>query len=337
MNLENDPTASTPSSPCREIPLTLRVSGWSVPAALTLPLSASDYVTSAILLIPGSLFCDVDGDFPAWGSYPHVYAHLARQLSARGHAVYRFAKLGPGTGSIAEDPDPAATVRDWDGRVTIARAALVALVVALAEAHIVADRIVVAGHSEGSVVASRLLAECASDSADVAGLVLLSGPSIGILGIMREQLPLFTAPDQLNEAVANLNEAIELIMRGEPIPPELGARPGVQGLYGTGPVGWSYLSDCERTNPAEVASRVRQPTLVVQGGRDMSVGAHHADALVAARDGQATRKLVFPELSHMYKEVPAGSDASADFGYPGETDLRVADGIDEWIRSGIAI
>ncbi|HEY8309092.1 MAG TPA: hypothetical protein VIG47_00985, partial [Gemmatimonadaceae bacterium] len=102
MNLVDDPTASTPSAPCREFPLTLHVPGWSVPAALTLPLSASDGVASAILLVPGSLFCDVDGDFPQWNSYPHVYAHLARQLSARGHAVYRFAKLGPGTGSVAD-------------------------------------------------------------------------------------------------------------------------------------------------------------------------------------------------------------------------------------------
>ena len=51
---------------------------------------------SAILLVPGSLFSDVNGDYPTWNSFPHVYAHLARQLSARGHAVYRFAKLGPG-------------------------------------------------------------------------------------------------------------------------------------------------------------------------------------------------------------------------------------------------
>ena len=56
-------------------------------------------LSSAILLVPGSLFSDVNGDYPTWSSFPHVYAHLAHQLSALGHAVYRFAKLGPGTGS----------------------------------------------------------------------------------------------------------------------------------------------------------------------------------------------------------------------------------------------
>ena len=68
-------------------------------------------LASAILLVPGSLFSDVNGDYPAWNSFPHVYAHLAHQLSARGHAVYRFAKLGPGTGSVAVDAEQSAAVQ----------------------------------------------------------------------------------------------------------------------------------------------------------------------------------------------------------------------------------
>src|ERR1044071_4150645 len=100
----------------------LAVSGWEIPAALTLPPGATR-VASAILLVPGSLFSDVNGDYPAWNSFPHVYAHLAHQLSARGHAVYRFAKLGPGTGSVATDTTEAAKIRTWDGRLTIATAA----------------------------------------------------------------------------------------------------------------------------------------------------------------------------------------------------------------------
>jgi len=79
---------------------TLDVPGWSIPAALTLPANctADSELPSAIILVPGSLFSDVNGDYPAWNSFPHVYGHLARQLSAKGHAVYRFAKLGPGDG-----------------------------------------------------------------------------------------------------------------------------------------------------------------------------------------------------------------------------------------------
>src|SRR5690242_2595533 len=100
---------------------TLRVSGWEIPTALTIPASAgAPVLPSAILLVPGSLFSDVNGDYPTWNSFPHVYAHLAHKLAERGNAVFRFAKLGPGTGSKPYDEALAATIRTWDGRLLIA-------------------------------------------------------------------------------------------------------------------------------------------------------------------------------------------------------------------------
>ncbi len=51
---------------------TLDAPGWAIPAALTVPTSDDGHVASAILLVPGSLSCDVNGDFPAWNSFPHV-------------------------------------------------------------------------------------------------------------------------------------------------------------------------------------------------------------------------------------------------------------------------
>ena len=165
---------------------TLAVSGWDIPAALTLPSSydVGSSLPSAILLVPGSLFSDVNGDYPAWNSFPHVYAHLAHQLATLGHTVYRFAKLGPGTGSVATDAEAAATVRTWNGRLVIAAAALDAMRSELASRGVSVLRTIAAGHSEGSVVVSRL---AVSDrAAELDGVVLLAGPSIGILGIMRE-------------------------------------------------------------------------------------------------------------------------------------------------------
>src|SRR5881275_2654663 len=105
---------TTPMDAYVEHASTFDVSGWRIPAALTLPTESGDHdapPASAILLIPGSLFSDVNGDYPTWNSFPHVYAHLARQLSARGHAVLRFAKLGPGTGSVPTDPELSAKLR----------------------------------------------------------------------------------------------------------------------------------------------------------------------------------------------------------------------------------
>jgi uncharacterized protein len=327
------------ASPHSEIAATIRVPGWGIPAALTVPssLEAGEPLPSAILLVPGSLFSDVNGDYPSWNVFPHVYAHLAHQLSARGHAVLRFAKLGPGTGSVPTDPELAASIRTWDGRVTIAAAALDEMRTLLAAHGLESSRTIVAGHSEGSVVASRL---AVSDrAAELHGVALLAGPSVGILGIMREQAGFGLAPGEIDEVRARLDRAIECVRRGEAVPPELGEGPGmgIRALISMPDEGRRYMREVDATDPLELARRMTQPALVVQGGNDSSVPAHHGealrDALCARPNGSSrTTYLFVSDVTHMFKVVPPDVAGPEAFGYPGETDLRVADGVDGWIR-----
>jgi uncharacterized protein len=318
---------------------TLAASGWEIPAALTLPVARTDtaLVPSAILLVPGSLFSDVNGDYPTWNSFPHVYAHLAHQLAAHGHAVYRFAKLGPGTGSTAVDADAAAKIRTWDGRLVIATAALDAMRRELASRDVRATRTIAAGHSEGSVVVSRLAVS--ERAQDLDGVVLLAGPSIGILGIMREQIAAMTPADQRDVALRQLDAAIDCIRRGHPIPSELatGAPMGASALASMPDEGRRYMREVDATDPKELAARMTQPALVVQGGNDGSVPTHHGEILrdillSRARGSARTSYLFVPEVTHMFKLVPPSVTGPELFGYPGETDVRVADGIDRWIR-----
>jgi len=321
-----------------EHPCSLQISGWEIPAAFTLPADSDKAVASAVLLIPGSLFSDVNGDYPTWNSFPHVYAHLAQQLAARGHAVYRFAKLGPGTGSVAFDPDESAKVRTWDGRLVIATAALDAMQRELSARGLVAPRIIVAGHSEGSVVASRLAVS--ERGAELDGVVLLSGPSIGILGIMREQVGFGVAPGDLDDVRRRLDEAIAFIRRAEPIPAELAKGPGmgIGALASMPEDGRRYMREVDAADPLALARSMTQPVLVVQGGNDSSVPTHHGEALrdvlVARQHGETrTRYEFIPELTHMFKIVPPEVVGPAAFGYPGPTDARVDGAVDGWIRT----
>lgn len=317
---------------------TLTAAGWRIPAALTLPASfdANTPLASATLLIPGSLFSDVNGDFPAWNSFPHVYAHLAHQLAACGHAVYRFAKLGPGTGSEVADPELAARNRNWDGRWVIATEALDAMRRELDERGIAVARIIASGHSEGSVVVSRLAASEAGRALD--GVVLLAGPSVGILEIMREQSPLMTPPDLREEAMRTLDIAIAHIRRGEAVPTGLASGPwGAGALASMPPEAQRYMRDVDATDPTAVAATLPQRVLVVQGSADSSVPPHHADRLCAAlrsREGgdERTSYVLIDDVSHMFKVVPPEVTGPAAFGYPGETDPRVTNAIDHWIR-----
>jgi pimeloyl-ACP methyl ester carboxylesterase len=317
----------------------IHVPGWDIPAALTVPssLEPGQSAPSAILLVPGSLFSDVNGDYPSWNVFPHVYAHLARQLSARGHAVLRFAKLGPGTGSVITDPELAATIRTWDGRVTIAGAALDVMRAMLEERGLRSARTIVAGHSEGSVVASRVA--LSDRAAELDGIVLLAGPSVGILGIMREQVGFGLEPGEIDGVRAKLDRAIEYVRHGEPVPAELGEGPGmgIRALISMPEDGRRYMREVDATDPLDLARRMTQQVLVVQGGNDASVPPHHGeglrDALCSRPDGGTRTSYLFvPEVTHMFKIVPADLSGPEVFGYPGETDPRVADGIDRWIR-----
>jgi hypothetical protein len=51
----------------------------------------NDAPRGAVLLLPGSLYSDVDGNYPSMNLRPHVYADLAQQLGERGFAVLRMA------------------------------------------------------------------------------------------------------------------------------------------------------------------------------------------------------------------------------------------------------
>jgi fermentation-respiration switch protein FrsA (DUF1100 family) len=74
-----------------------------------------------------------------------------------------------------------------------------------------------------------------------------------------------------------------------------------------------------------------KPVLIIQGGRDSSVPPHHAERLRAGRGPRPTDYSFFPELQHMYKNVPEGTPDIEAFGFPGETDPRVAGAIVNWV------
>jgi alpha-beta hydrolase superfamily lysophospholipase len=310
--------------------LTLSVPGYQIPAALELPDAPP---AGAVLLIPGSLFSNVDGDYPGWNIFPRVSAYLAEQMAERGLAVYRFAKLGPGTGSVETSPVEAKAIRSWRGRATIAHAALAQFRVELEARGLSALKMILAGHSEGAVVASVI----AREGAVADGVALLSGPSVGILSIMIEQSRSALTPDAGDEAARLLERTVAHIRNGEPIPDDIRAQ--AAGSFGAGalvsmpPDAIAYMRDCDATDPAATIGGYEKPVLIVQGGVDSSVPAHHADALRGARGSRPTTYRFFDGLSHMYKLVPPGTSPMEGFALPGPTDPRVAAAIDNFVRA----
>jgi alpha-beta hydrolase superfamily lysophospholipase len=315
---------SPPEPGFAETPLTLEVDGLRFPAVLTVP-AAGDPV-SAVLLVPGSLFSDADGDFPSWNLHPHMYADLARQLAARGHAVLRYAKPGPGTGTVVTDAERSQVHLHFSERVVVARAALKLLREGLGPKVRSIRSWVLAGHSEGAVVASLL----APQEPSLDGAVLLSGPSIGLLGIMRDQ----TA--SMSPAGADLSfydDALARIRRGEPLAPEAARHPQTAMLATMDPRNLGYLREVDAVDPVQAIARVDLPVLLVQGGRDGSVPEKHVHRLQEARGTKPTRLALFDDLQHFYKHAEPGMDPQAAFALSTPTDPRVAEAVDGWIRA----
>jgi fermentation-respiration switch protein FrsA (DUF1100 family) len=308
-----------------ETPLTLEVDGIRFPAMLTVPATGDPI--SAIVLVPGSLFIDVDGDYPSWNLHPHMYADLARQLAAKGHAVLRYAKAGPGTGSVTVDRERAQVHLHFAERVVVARAALNLLREGLGDKAAKVRVWTVAGHSEGAVVASLL----APEEPTLAGVVSLSGPATGLLSIMHDQAAAMPGGGDL----AFYDDALDRIRRGEPLAPEAARHPQTAMLATMDPKSLNYLREVDAVDPARALAAVDRPVLLVQGGRDGSVPEKHAHRLLEARGARPTQLAIFDDLQHFYKRAEPGMDAQAAFGLATPTDPRVARAIDRWVRARI--
>ena len=306
-----------------ETPLTLEVDGLRFPARLTVPATGDP--VSAIVLIPGSLFIDVDGDLPSLNLHPHMYADLARQLAARGHAVLRYAKPGPGTGTETVDAERAQAHLQFTHRVVVARAALKALRDGLGDKASKVRVWIVAGHSEGAVVASLL----APQEPALAGIVSLSGPSTGLLSIMRDQVAAMPGGGDLTV----YDDVLARIRRGEPLPPDAARHPQTAMLATMNPKSLSYIREVDAVDPAQALAAVDRPVLLVQGGRDGSVPEKHAHRLLEARGARPTQLALFDDLQHFYKHAEPGMDPQAAFGLTTPTDPRVAEAIDRWVRA----
>lgn len=316
-----------------ETRLTLEVDGVEIPAVLSTP-EAARASGWAVLLIPGSLNADVDGNFAPMfpgqpPARPHVYKDLAEQMAAAGLAVLRFSKRGPGTNCVTRDEALARErYREFPQRVRVAEAFLDELA-----RRVPGARMAAAGHSEGAVVATLL----AQSRTDVQALVLLSGPAKPLLELMlwqrhRALHPQGAPPETERQLEQAIGWARDYAAGGEL--PEAWKENAYASFFEffLRPDARPYLESLERVNPAAELAQVRQPVMIVQGGRDTSVTAVNAELLQAAAPGARVER--FPELNHMYKRVAEGMTPEASFLIETDSDPAVARAIAGWLGRG---
>jgi pimeloyl-ACP methyl ester carboxylesterase len=147
------------------------------------------------------------------------------------------------------------------------------------------------GHSEGA-----LIGMLAARDGDADAFISMAGPAETASVLLRRQWLPRLAPD-LARATNTMLASLEQGKPRKPWRPELQAvfRPSVQ----------PYMMSWFRYVPAREFARLRLPSLVVQGTRDMQVGVDQAWLLKRARP-DAELALV-EGMNHVLKTAPAGA------------------------------
>lgn len=262
-------------------PISLDTLTGTLHGSLYLPAAAGADRLPVVLIIAGSGPTDRDGNSAGLPGPNHSLKLLAQGLAEGGWASLRFDKRGVAASAAA---GPRESDLRFDNYVQDAAAWL-----RLLRADTRFGRLVVLGHSEGSLVAM-----LAAKEVPVDGLVSLAGPADGASTVLRTQLA-----GKLPPPLAARHEAVlSSLERGQTVadpPPELAAlyRPSVQ----------PYLISWFRHDPKAVLAGLRGPVLVLQGDTDIQVSVANAAALQAARPG--VEMSIIPGMNHVLKAVPA--------------------------------
>lgn len=155
-------------------------------------------------------------------------------------------------------------------------------------------KVVVAGHSEGGEIALHLALR---EDVAVDGLVLLCCPGFPMDQILNAQLSAQLVPQHVGLMVT-ATTIIKRIKAGESVPVESIPQELLSLFH---PSVQPFLSSSMAFDPAELMSRVEQPTLVISGGRDIQVTKENAERLMAG--AKCGEHIHFEQMTHILKDA----------------------------------
>lgn len=270
-------TASTAPA-YEERPVALERDFGRLYGTLTVPARGAE---TAVLLIAGSGPTDRDGNNR--GLRCDCYRLLAEELTAAGYAVLRYDKRAIGS-SVLDDPTLVAELT-LDQYIDDAAA--------LAD-YLAGEgfrRVVLAGHSEGALIAS----VAAQRSPAVAGIISLCGAGYPLDEVLRLQMAGQLVPAHM-ELFVEVEQIIASLKRGERVDMTYHTQ-GLQALFS--PSVQPFIISQMRYDPRQELRKAKVPVLIVGGGNDLQVPADNAEALAAAR--RDARKCIIPGMAHTLK------------------------------------
>ncbi len=232
---------------------------------------------TAVMIIAGSGPTDRNGNGMAGVS--NTYKFLAEHLATKGFSSLRYDKLGIGK-SVPGIPEKDLLFYD---NVKVAHAAYDLL--AQQEG---VERIVVIGHSEGSLVGMILSKEVGAHK-----FISLAGtafPANEILNTQFDAIP----DEQMKIKAKGILKTLKEGKKVEVKDPNLMSifRPSVQ----------NYMISWFAFDPRVEISMLKMPVLVLQGDNDIQVANDNADELAQANKN--AKKVMVPNVTHVLKDGP---------------------------------
>jgi pimeloyl-ACP methyl ester carboxylesterase len=254
----------------------------------TLALPSVNGPVPVVLLISGSGPTDRDGNSALLPGKVDTLKELAVALAQRGIASVRYDKRGIAASAAALTSEK--DVR-FDTYVGDAEAWI-----AMLHADPRFSKIIVAGHSEGS-----LIGMIASQRGNVAAFVSLEGAGRPAYTVLREQLKPGLSPALLAQMDAITAQLRAGSLYTGSVPPELQAlfRPSIQ----------PYLVSWFKYDPAVELGKLTVPATIVQGTADVQVSM--ADAQALKRGDPGATFVVVQGMNHVLKIAPDISSRSA--------------------------
>jgi uncharacterized protein len=279
---------AAPAQPLSAEQVEMPTATGTIRGALVVP-PASDKVP-VVLIIAGSGPTDRNGNSTLLPGRNNSYKMLAESLAASGIASLRYDKRGLGASAKAGGAGESSLRFDMyvDDAVSW---------IAQLRADKRFSRVIVVGHSEGS-----LIGMLAARKAKADGFVSIAGVAHRASEVLRDQLrPQIGALPALWDGNETILASLERGVVMNELPPSIQAVPAIAQLYR--PSVQPYLMSWFTFVPSAEIAALTVPVLILQGTTDIQVSVDEARALKAARPDA---ELILVEgMNHVMKHAPA--------------------------------
>jgi len=278
----------------------------------------------AIVLVHGSGPNDMDEKI----GNCYCFRDFARGFAKRGIATVRYDKRTKKYGKeMVKSPD-ASSMTVWDETI---EDAIFATDLVKKNPRIDPEKVFIAGHSMGAMLAPRIDAE----GGNYTGLILLAGSPRRLEEIMI---------DQQDEAIGNLNPVLKWIANKQikkiravldrlyDMSDEEAKATNFLGKYNKA----YYLKEWGLKPAGDYLKDISKPILVMQGDKDFHVSVEkdfNNYKLLLSDRSNVTFKL-YPGLNHLFMPTVYGSvnKAMKEYKVPQHVDENVMDDITEWVK-----